>query len=291
MTKQNFESYQKDLINIVAHDLKTPVGAAKSFLDLIHQTGELNERQRHFGDRAMAALLRVEELINNLLDFARLEDGDSLELTEINLGALFESAGDILGEMAAMRHINIHIDNDAPDLLIPGDERLLKQVVTNLLSNAIKYNRDGGDVDIRIKHQSNVVHVDIQDTGIGIPVKDQPRIFERFYRARNDDMRKISGSGLGLAITEMIIQMHGGHIRVHSTPGEGSTFSFTLPVNPGDISHDAYGSGSNKIDMPHVRKEFKLMRMESASERLDAVDDDTQEGFERPDSDSRSEDQ
>lgn len=288
MSAKHRSEFSEELISIVAHELKTPVGVAKSFIDLIDKVGELNDHQQHYVDRALLALLRMEELIHNLLDFARLESGVPLDLETFNLAVTIRTQVELLEEIAAQRNITFKVDEAISDLPIEGDEALLTQVVSNLLSNAVKYNRDGGTVRVTVEKKQTVIHIDVTDTGLGIPLKDQPRIFERFYRANDVKQQKISGTGLGLAITERIIQLHGGHIRVESTPGEGSTFSFTLPKTVATISSSRE---HGVIDMPSVRREFRPPRSEFASELTDAVDDDTQESYDRPETDSRSEEQ
>ena len=288
MSAKHRSEFSEELISIVAHELKTPVGVAKSFIDLIDKMGELNDHQKHYVDRAMLALMRMEELIHNLLDFARLESGVPLELSPFDLAFVIESQADMLREVATQRQIIFGIDESVTELVIEGDEALLTQVISNLLSNAVKYNRDGGVVRVKAETKQTVIHIDISDTGLGIPLKDQPRIFERFYRANDVKQQKITGTGLGLAITERIIQLHGGHIRVESTPGEGSTFSFTLPKTVATVSTSRE---PGLMDMPSVRRDFRPARSEFASELNDAVDDDTQESFDRPETDSRSEEQ
>lgn len=288
MSAKHRSEFSEELISIVAHELKTPVGVAKSFIDLIDKVGELNDHQKHYVDRALLALLRMEELIHNLLDFARLESGVPLDLETFDLAVTIRTQVELLEEIAAQRDITFKVDEAISDLPIEGDEALLTQVVSNLLSNAVKYNRDGGTVRVTVEKKQTVIHIDVTDTGLGIPLKDQPRIFERFYRANDVKQQKISGTGLGLAITERIIQLHGGHIRVESTPGEGSTFSFTLPKTVATISSSRE---HGVIDMPSVRREFRPPRSEFASELTDAVDDDTQESYDRPETDSRSEEQ
>ncbi len=262
MTDQDFDA---ELINIVAHDLKTPVSAAKGFIDLVQQLGPLNERQLHFSERALAALDRMEQLIGDLLDFARLEGGVTLKATDCDISALISDAVDLMEEFAGRRGIKISMEGVAKKAVVKGDSRLLGQVINNLLSNAIKYNQDNGRVEVIIHLYKDSLRVDIHDTGIGIPAKDVPRVFERFFRSQLGTEAKIDGTGLGLAITRSILQMHGGQIWVESVVGEGSTFSFTLPI---------------KGQPPVVikgRRGYNLSGGESASEEADVVSDDSQD--------------
>ncbi len=285
MSKRSKYDLSDDMINMVAHELKTPVGAAKSFIDLMSKFGELNDQQKHYMNRAFSALDRMEELINDLLNFSRLESGIPLEIEDVDLADLIHDHVDLLHEMAKQRDIHFVIPDTIRELIIEGDLSLLSQVISNLLSNAVKYNRDGGTVTVRSNIDTTKLYIEVIDTGIGIPPKEKSRVFERFYRAKHDHHEKISGTGLGLAITERIIQLHGGHIRVESTLGAGTTFSFTLPIRGGVVDD------SSVIDMPRVRPGFNPIRLESASESSDGVDDDTQESFERFETDSRNEEQ
>ena len=111
---------------------------------------------------------------------------------------------------------------------IEADERKVKQILYNLLSNAAKFTPDGGRVEVRVRQENEHVQVDVEDTGIGIAPDDQTRIFEEFRQVGRERSRE--GTGLGLTLTKRFIELHGGRIWVESTPGKGSTFSFTLPI-------------------------------------------------------------
>ncbi|MDX1991612.1 MAG: HAMP domain-containing sensor histidine kinase [bacterium] len=260
-----------ELVSVVAHDLKTPVSAAKGFIDLVQQAGPLNERQQYYAEKALAALGRMEQLISDLLDYARLEGGVGLKLVECNLSGLIQDAVGLMEELAAARGIRLHVEGIEQKVRVRGDARLLSQVVHNLLSNAIKYNRDGGDVWIVVHVYRDQLRVDIRDSGIGIPEKDLERVFGRFYRSKLGIEAKIEGTGLGLAITRTIVEMHGGQIWVESVVGEGSTFTFTLPLPR---------QRSRRKDAPSTS--------ESASEESDMVADQAQDSHDSAESESRS---
>jgi signal transduction histidine kinase len=154
------------------------------------------------------------------------------------------------------------------------------QVVNNLLANAISYNRENGQVVIKVIRQGPMVRVDVTDTGIGIEPDEHNRIFDRFYRAhidRGDSGPIQRGSGLGLAIARTVIERHGGDIWVTSTPGEGSTFTFTLPINVPGGGHDD----------PRVDRRYDQSPGQSAIEAADAVDDDSQEASDYIENESR----
>jgi len=134
-----------------------------------------------------------------------------------------------LGREVAKRHLTLTITLD-PRWVVRADPDRLKQVFVNLLDNAIKYNRDGGSISIHAEADEALLRVSVSDTGIGIPEADLPRIFERFYRVDKARSRELGGTGLGLAIIKHIVESHGGIVTVTSRLGEGSTFSFTLPL-------------------------------------------------------------
>jgi two-component system phosphate regulon sensor histidine kinase PhoR len=261
MTGNQPNDFQTEIISVIAHELKTPVGAAKGFLELIEQSGPLNSSQEHFSKRAMQALRRMELLIGNLLNLARLDGSTSLHKTDFSLGGIIREHVELLQDMAAARQIDILVSDNVDDILVHGDVTLLSQVVSNLLSNAIKYNRDGGEVVVRVTIEAGLIRVDIADTGLGIPVDDQSHVFERFFRSRNSRDHDIEGTGLGLAITQLIISAHGERIWLESTPEEGTTFSFTLPL----VRQNASNATWDDIDA------------DTASEQPDAVEDDSQE--------------
>jgi len=222
------ERIDTDLISIVVHDLKSPVSAARGFIDLVEQTGELNENQQHFMSRAHVALNRMEQMIASILDFVHLETGVELELEAVNLEEVIKDALDLLTDVAKQRNITLHVSTKK--IICEGDKRLLGHVINNLLTNAIKYNKDDGEIWLNVKKEDDAVVVSVRDTGVGIPTDRQARIFERFYRAHKEKL-DVEGTGLGLTITQSIIERHGGRIWFESVSDEGTTFTFSLPLN------------------------------------------------------------
>jgi signal transduction histidine kinase len=131
----------------------------------------------------------------------------------------------------AQRHgiaLGLEVDQQLGEF--SGDERKFKQIMLNLLSNAVKFTPDGGKVDVSARKENGQVEVAVRDTGIGIAPEDQAVVFEEFRQVGRDGTRKAEGTGLGLALTRRFVELHGGAIRLDSTPGQGSTFSFTLPL-------------------------------------------------------------
>lgn len=218
-----------DLLRVAAHELKSPIGAVRGCIDLIEQMGPLNEGQQKFANRALTILEHMEHLIAELLEISRLDGGVQFELASCNLGDIVRQLVDLQSTSAEARNITLHVEI-APNLPdVPCDQRFLPQAVSNLLSNAIKYNRDGGEIWVRVAVEGDEVRLSVRDTGIGISTEDQQRVFEPFFRARETAALRIEGSGLGLAITHAVVQQHGGRISVVSEPDKGSTFTITLP--------------------------------------------------------------
>jgi signal transduction histidine kinase len=290
----SFQSDEFDLLNTFAHDLKTPLGAVRNFMDLVEQNGDLNDQQQYYLRRADDAVDRMLKLINELLEYSRVGAAPKLTLAEVYLERLIEDNIILLEGLAAQKRLRIRLDIASDLSPVEGDARMLNNVITNLLINAIKYNKLDGEIFITLNNDSNMVRVTVQDTGIGIAEPDLPRIFDRFYRAKHRTTEKIEGTGLGLAIVKTVVQRHGGQVSAASTLGVGSTFSFTLPRLDIDTDSqmldqhpDAVLGGSGTFRAPNTRNELP----EAATEIPDALDDDSQEAPEsKPhrDSDSNS---
>ncbi|MBZ0278668.1 MAG: HAMP domain-containing histidine kinase, partial [Anaerolineae bacterium] len=181
-------------LNVVAHDLKTPIGSVRSCVDLIQQLGELNEKQQQFANRAMAGLDRMEHLVSRLLDISWIDANMRLELSACDLQALIQETIDLHHDVARTRNIALRVDFASDVEPVQLDIRRMAQVMDNLVSNAIKYNQDGGGVDIVVTNERDSVLVKVRDTGMGISADDQKRVFDRFFRARDGVRKKIEGS-------------------------------------------------------------------------------------------------
>lgn len=230
MTDQHDE-FDTESVSLVAHELKTPVGAAKGFLDLLEHSGPLNDQQQVFMNRVRSSLDQMYTLITSLLDYTRIVSATSLEYSTVDVHTVIEGALDLLKDSAAQRGVTIHLQENPSPVYVPVDVRLFRYVIGNLLSNAVKYNKQGGEVWVTVIEEDDSVQVDVRDNGLGIAESALSRVFDRFYRAvKKNENGKIDGSGLGLAICESIIKLHQGRIWVESVLGEGSTFSFVIPT-------------------------------------------------------------
>jgi signal transduction histidine kinase len=216
----------------MSHELRTPLNAILGYTELILDSvyGEMPEKARRVLDRVQRNGRHLLGLINDVLDLSKIEAGQlSLSLADYSLNNVIQSVFSAVEPLASEKQIKLKIDI-VPELPQGrGDERRLTQVLLNLVGNAIKFT-DSGEVAITGSSANGAFNVAVRDTGPGISEADQAKLFQEFQQADNSITRKKGGTGLGLAISKRIIEMHGGKIWVESVVGQGSTFSFTLPV-------------------------------------------------------------
>jgi len=232
-TEREVAKAKNDFVSLVSHELRTPMTSIKGYTDLMIKgaVGELNPQQRHFMTIVKSNVDRMADLVSDLLDVSRLEAGRvRLALERLDLASVVYRISEELTETLRQRELNLEFDL-APGLpRVRADRGRVIQVLLNLLSNAYRYTPAGGTITIAVHPVEDSVQVDVADTGIGIPEKDQESIFERFYRADHPVVREQAGTGLGLPIARTLIEMHGGKLWLRSEINVGSTFSFTLPL-------------------------------------------------------------
>jgi len=216
----------------MSHELRTPLNAILGYTKMIQNNiyGEIPEKIRDVVSRLEQSGRHLLGLINDVLDFSKIEAGQvTLSLHDYSMKDIVQSVLASLESLAAEKKLGLSATL-APDLPVgKGDQRRLIQVLLNLVGNAIKFT-EVGEVAVRATTSDGVFAVSVRDTGPGISNSDQQRIFEEFQQVDSTSTRTKGGTGLGLSIARRIIEMHGGHLWVESAPGEGSTFSFTLPV-------------------------------------------------------------
>ena len=216
----------------MSHELRTPLNAIIGFSEVLGEKifGELNDKQAEYITDIHGSGHHLLSLINDILDLSKIEAG-RLELSpaEVDLPAAFDNALVLMKERANRRAITLRKDLDADVGVITADERKVKQVLINLLSNAVKFTGEGGSVTLRGRSSDGEVEISVIDTGIGIKKEDHEVIFEEFRQAGGDYTQKQEGTGLGLALARRLVELHGGRIWLESEPGQGSTFTFTLP--------------------------------------------------------------
>ncbi|MFA5389483.1 MAG: ATP-binding protein [Candidatus Omnitrophota bacterium] len=228
---RKLETMRRDFVANVSHELKTPLTSIKGFTETLLEGGlDDKDNNIHFLKIIHAHAERLDKLVNDLLSLSYIESKEILLEKEVfNLREEAEKV--IAGFTAQVKIKNIDIKNELDArLTIKADRDRIEQVFTNLIDNAIKFNREKGAVSIYSLEESNRLKVVIEDSGAGIPGKDVPRIFERFYRVDKARSRELGGTGLGLSIVKHIVELHGGTAGVESTEGLGSKFWFTLPI-------------------------------------------------------------
>jgi len=225
---------KSEFIATASHDLKNPITSVLGYAEMLPVAGPLNETQTDFAGRIRHAARQMNELVLDLLDLARVDLGVDLQWEPCHVSDLLNEVAQEFRAQAEAKGqaLSLQRDDAASGLGVIADAARLRQVARNLIGNAIKYTPSGGRITVGAAAHGNALRVTVQDTGLGIPPADLPFIFDRFYRVQADDRQNIEGNGLGLAIVKAIVEQHGGQITVESTVGQGSCFSFTLPLKP-----------------------------------------------------------
>jgi two-component system phosphate regulon sensor histidine kinase PhoR len=227
---RKLETVRRDFVANASHELKTPLTSIKGFVEtLLEGALEDKENSRQFLNIIQEHTNRLDNLINDLLELSYIESQKmDLRKEEFKLGNLVDEI--LIGFKSQLNKFGIQVNNNlAPGLIIYADKEKLGRVLVNLIDNAIKFNKEKGSIEISSEDLDKGTKVIIEDSGIGIPEKDIPRIFERFYRVDKARSRQLGGTGLGLSIVKHIVELHGGSVGVESVEGLGSKFHLILP--------------------------------------------------------------
>ena len=234
---RRLQQIRAEFIDNLSHELRTPLTTVSLLAETLTREADaagnaVPPRMRDRIDKIEVETGHLAQMVNELLDLSRIESGGGLAVIDIlDLGRIATESTERLRLFADRQGVTLTVD--VADSLPParGDAARLGQVVVNLLHNAVKFSPDGGAVEVTVRPAGDTVVTSIADHGVGIPRAAQARIFERFYKVDRARARgEAGGTGLGLAIARHIVEQHGGRIRVESTEGRGSTFSFWLPV-------------------------------------------------------------
>ncbi|MDD5474863.1 MAG: PAS domain S-box protein [Candidatus Methanoperedens sp.] len=224
---------KSDFLAHMSHELRTPLNSIIGFSELLVQKaiGELNKKQEHYINNIITSGIHLLAIINDILDLSKVEAGKiEMVIEKISVSENIDDAVNLVKERAMKHNIVINKDIDS-QLEIEADRLRLKQILFNLLSNAVKFSKpEGGTVTITAKKEDDMVRISFSDTGIGIREKDMKKLFIEFEQIDSSLSKKYGGTGLGLAITKKLVDLHGGKIRVESKYGEGSTFTFLMPI-------------------------------------------------------------
>lgn len=229
---RTLDRMKSDLLANVSHELQTPLVAVRGYTEMVAKgrLGPVTEEQRRALELSLRNVDRMIAMIDELFDLVRGRP-ETLRLETFPLEPLVDEAVATLDELVRQKRILVTRRVEEPGLVVQGDRNKLHQVFLNLLSNAVKYNREGGEVEISVRRgRPGFVLVQVRDTGVGIPEQELDRIFERGYRASAPAAEGREGAGLGLFIVKQLLRLHGCTIQASSRLGEGSVFSFTLPL-------------------------------------------------------------
>lgn len=225
---KKLQSYKKDFIINASHELRTPLTAIKGFVETLEE--ELEGEQLRYIEIIKRHTDRLINIVNDLLSLSELEQTNiNLDVQRLNIKDIIEDIIKLFDQKIKLKNLelNISIENNLSE--INGDKFRIEQVIVNLMDNAIKYT-DVGSINIDVRTEDINLILEIYDTGIGIPVDDQSRIFERFYIVDKSRSRKVGGTGLGLSIVKHIINLHNGEIILESKVGQGTRFTIKLPL-------------------------------------------------------------
>jgi two-component system phosphate regulon sensor histidine kinase PhoR len=228
---------KSEFISNASHELRTPVASLKVLVEsLLDGAQDDPELRQSFLDDVYRELERLHALVNDLLDLAAIESGrNTLKLQPVDARKVIEEAVATVVPQAKQRDVVLDLRIPAA-LSVEADQVRLRQILVNLLANAVKFTPTGGQVRLQAEEGADGVVFRVVDTGIGIPAKDLPHIFDRFFRVTRGRSRLQGGSGLGLTIVKQAVDAHHGRISVESTEGEGTTFEFVLPRSSRDGS-------------------------------------------------------
>ena len=227
---QQLETYRRDYLGNVAHELKTPLFSIQGYIDAVIDDPEMSQKQlQTFLKKANKNVDRLGQLVNDLDAITKYESGVlHIEMHPFNILELIKEVIEELEIQAAQKEIRILFQSKSDNNLVFADRKRIRQVLVNLGYNSIKYGINKGTTNFKIFDTGTKLIIEVVDNGIGIPQDSVGRIFERFYRVDAHRNRETGGSGLGLSICKHIIEAHGEQIKVMSTVGAGSSFTFAL---------------------------------------------------------------
>jgi signal transduction histidine kinase len=220
----------------MSHELRTPLNSILGFSEVLQGFETLTDKQRRFVNNIQLSGRKLLEMINDILDLAKVEAGKmQVKTSEFDLVGLIHSQCDLVRPLAEQKNIDVRVDADSESILVYQDQSKVQQILTNLLSNAIKFTPEGGLITVHCLSREDDVVMSVSDTGVGIAIEDHDIIFEKFRQARRvtgvDGLtREHSGTGLGLSIVRELCTLLGGDIGLSSQVGFGSTFRVKLPL-------------------------------------------------------------
>ena len=240
---KNLENVRRDFVANVSHELRTPLSIINGYLETLLEPDAEDDPEtvRRFHQTMWKHGQRLRLILDDLMTLARLESPEgagAMNLAPVSLRACMEGVADRLAPVAAERRATIRLELPGDLPTIDADADRLDQVFFKIIDNALRHaappSQQGPEIVVRAAEEDSVVHLTVADNGQGIPLADQPHVFERFYRVHKDRFRQSGGTGLGLSIVKHIVRAHGGQVSVESVPGNGATFHVRLPISQND---------------------------------------------------------
>jgi two-component system phosphate regulon sensor histidine kinase PhoR len=231
--RKRLEGLKEEFINIAAHELRTPLAIILGYATVLREDVEEGHNSVAMAavDSIINAADRLTMVVDELVSFAaaKSRSNDDVAVDQIDLLKVIHHTVNSVAHQASLKNVALSVQSTAQPLMVNGDRVILAKVIGHLLDNAIKFNRPGGQIRVRASQVHDETRIEVKDTGIGIPLADLDKIFDMFYQVEEHMIRAQGGLGLGLAIAQRGVELHGGHISVESTLGQGSCFRVTLP--------------------------------------------------------------
>jgi two-component system, OmpR family, phosphate regulon sensor histidine kinase PhoR len=224
---------KSNFVQLVSHELRSPLASIKQLLAVLLDglAGDLGDKQKELLGRSQLKIQDLLDLITDLLDVTKIESSQWFQQrAPINLAEVLEHIIELIKPRADGQNILLRLEIPVELPLIEADPRTMEELFSNLISNAVNYSPDGGEIVVSLVPSGNFLEVCVSDTGIGIEPEEIPKIFDKFYRIKDQRTRHVRGSGLGLAIVKGIVESHHGSVEVESRPGLGTTFRVLLPI-------------------------------------------------------------
>ena len=227
--REQREKLRREFSANVSHELKTPLTSISGFAELMSQGLVPEDKVREFSRDIQKECVRLTNLVEDIMDLSRMEEGGEMEWEGVDLYALCDEVLQSLMPVANKQEISLHLAGD--EQTVRGVRQVLHEMIYNLCDNAIKYNRHGGRVTVTVGESGHRALVTVKDTGIGIPYDHQSRVFERFYRVDKSHSRAIGGTGLGLSIVKHAAALHNAEVKLQSQPEQGTVITVLFPGN------------------------------------------------------------
>lgn len=225
---RKLEKAKSEFVSTVSHELRTPLTSIQGFSEILRTKEMEPEKKNEFYRIILNESERLSRLIANLLSLSKIEAGIELNRELTDVVDLVQEDTEFFQSQTEIHELRYLGSRQLPQVY--ADQDRIHQIIQNLLANAIKYSPQGGPIEVETGVEGKYVTISVTDHGIGVPPEELPHIFERFRRVEREEISRITGTGLGLAIVKHLVEMHGGKIKVKSEPGQGSTFTVSIPI-------------------------------------------------------------